>query len=131
MSLIGTKQKEWAALKYFILAKSQTDYREIRKLFQEPIWNEEKEKKFQELIDHAMSEPPNKGNRINAYQHIWGYFKKKATPEERRLYEHLVATYTVEQDELHVFLKQLTIKYQESYLLESFLLFGNQNEKIK
>ncbi|MHC5228906.1 YbgA family protein [Enterococcus sp. LJL99] len=128
--MIGAKQKEWAILKYLILSKSQNDYRQIRKLFQNHSWDAEKEAVFQALLQHAMAEPPKKGNLINAYQHVWGYFKTIATLEEKKHYEQLLIAFSIDTDELKPFLKQLTLKYQESYLLQSALLFEEKGKQI-
>ena len=128
--MIGIKQKEWAIIKYLILSKSQNDYRQIRKLFQDHVWNSEKEAAFQALIQHALAEPPKKGNLINAYQHIWGYFKTIATVEEKKQYEQLLTYYSIETDELKPFLKELTLKYHEPYLLQSAFLFEEKGKNL-
>ncbi|MGX7245877.1 YbgA family protein [Enterococcus quebecensis] len=124
MKKITGKQQEWASLKYLVLSKSQQDYRGIRKLFADDTWNEEKEQAFHSYLHHALAEPAKKENLLNAYQHVWGYFKKKATEDEHEQYQNLIDTFSLEQDELLPFLKGLTVKYQESYLLQSKLLFN-------
>lgn len=128
--MIGAKQKEWAVLKYLILSKSQNDYRQIKKLFKEHSWDSEKEAAFQANVQHALSEIPKKGNLINSYQHVWGYFKTTATVAEKKQYEQLLATYSIETDELKPFLKHLTLKYQEPYLLQSALLFEEKAREV-
>ena len=40
----------------------------------------------QEMIDRACQIPEHRGQVCNAFQHIWGYFKKKATDAERKDY---------------------------------------------
>lgn len=125
---LAQKQQEWASLKYLILSKSQQDYRAIRKLFADDKWDEQKEQAFQKYLQHALAEPVTKGNLLNAYQHVWGYFKNKATESERQKYEKLSADFSVEQDELSPFLKALTLKYQEKYLLQSTLLFTKEGQ---
>lgn len=124
MTIIAKKQQEWASLKYLVLSKSQSDYRAIRKLFVDNEWDEEKEQMFQSYLQHALAESPKKGNLLNAYQHVWGYFKNKAIKTERQKYELLIETFSVDHDELGPFLKELTLKYQEQYLLQSKLLFS-------
>lgn len=99
MKEIAKKQQEWAQLKYLVLSKSQQDYRQIRQLFSDPTWTEEKERQFQDCVKHALTIPASRGNSLNAYQHIWGYFKTKATDIERDRYEQLHATYSSEKDE--------------------------------
>lgn len=123
MKEIAKKQLEWAKLKYLILSKSQPDYKAIRALFADHNWNDEKELQFRFYIQHALAEPAKKGDSLNAYQHIWGYFKNKATEEEQKKYLKLVANFSLEQDGLLSFLQELSLKYQEKYLLQSQLLF--------
>ncbi|WP_086331184.1 YbgA family protein [Candidatus Enterococcus mansonii] len=131
MTVIVQRQQEWAELKYLILSKSQQDYRAIRKLFADNQWTPEKEEAFRFHINHALAEPVEKGNQRNAYQHVWGYFKKKATEAEREKYQLLLETFSVEQDKLLPFLKELTQKYQEQYLLQSKLLFDEEVSEKK
>lgn len=128
MKIIAQRQQEWSALKYLILSKSQSDYRAIRKLFTDDKWDEAKERAFRSYLQHALAEPPKKGNLLNAYQHVWGYFKNKASETERQKYEELLETFSVDHDTLLPFLKELTLKYQEQYLLQSKLLFPKEEK---
>ncbi|WP_430602490.1 hypothetical protein IGJ02_002907 [Enterococcus sp. DIV0724b] len=128
MKIIAQRQQEWSALKYLILSKSQSDYRAIRKLFTDDKWDEGKERAFRSYLQHALAEPPKKGNLLNAYQHVWGYFKNKASETERQKYEELLKTFSVDHDTLLSFLKELTLKYQEQYLLQSKLLFPKEEK---
>lgn len=126
MKIITQRQLEWASIKYLILSKSQSDYRAIGKLFADNGWDEEKEKAFRSTLQHALAEPPQKGNLINAYQHVWGYFKNKATETERKKYEDLIQNFSLDQDELTLYLKELALKYQEPYLVQSTFLFPEE-----
>ncbi|WP_430597663.1 YbgA family protein [Enterococcus sp. AZ177] len=126
MKRIAQRQQEWSSLKYLILSKSQPDYRAIRKLFADDGWDEAKEQAFRGYLKHALAEPNKKGNLLNAYQHVWGYFKKQATETERQQYEVLSVNFSVDQDALSLFLRELTLKYQEPYLLQSALLFPKE-----
>ncbi|EOI07003.1 hypothetical protein UAY_00345 [Enterococcus moraviensis ATCC BAA-383] len=128
MNVFAKRQQEWASLKYLVLSKSQQDYRGIRTLFSDNGWDERKEQQFRAYLQHAWSQPITKGNALNAYQHVWGYFKRKATEEEKRKYEELSNDFTLEQDEILPFLKELTLKYQEQYLLNARLLFPKEEE---
>ncbi|MEJ7286405.1 DUF1722 domain-containing protein, partial [Staphylococcus epidermidis] len=40
-------------------------------------------KEVQNEIANALAITPTKGSIINAYDHMWGYFKKVATDEEQ------------------------------------------------
>lgn len=125
LKVITKKQQEWATLKYLILSKSQSDYRAIGKLFADHQWNVEKERQFNSYVQHALAEPAKKGNSLNAYQHIWGYFKTKATEAKQEQYRKLVEDFSVEQDQLLPFLKKLSLKYHEEYLLNSQIFKKN------
>ena len=74
-------QQLWAQNKYLVLSHSSNIYNEIRQYLK----NEQVEvSHVQELIDRACKIPEHRGQVCNAFQHIWGYFKKKATDAERQ-----------------------------------------------
>ena len=76
-------QQLWARNKYLVLSHSSNIYNEIRQYLK----NEEVEvSHVQELIGRACQIPEHRGQVCNAFQHIWGYFKKKATDAERKDY---------------------------------------------
>lgn len=125
MKMTKEKQKEWAQLKYLIMSRSQEDYLEIRKLFRDNTWDEAKELEFQKYLQHALATNPTKGSLLNAYQHVWGYFKKIATEAEKERYCQLLEEFSVEKDVFLPFLQFLAQKYEVTYLLESKLLFDD------
>ena len=74
-------ERLWAANKYLVLSHSNKIYLEIRNYLK----NEEVSfDQVQAYIDQALDLPENPGQVVNAFQHIWGYFKKKATASERK-----------------------------------------------
>ena len=80
---ISQCQHLWARNKYLVLSHSSNIYNEIRQYLK----NEEVELSLvQEMIDCACHIPEHRGQVCNAFQHIWGYFKKKATDAERKDY---------------------------------------------
>lgn len=123
MQVTREQQQEWAALKYDVMAHSQREYNAIRQLFKGNEWNEEKEGSYRQLIQNAYDTVPTRGSLLNAYQHVWGYFKRIATPEELVRYRELSEHFSSTTDELLPFLRELTVKYQMKYLLNSNLLF--------
>lgn len=127
MSIPKENQKKWAELKYLIMSRSQEDYQQIRQLFRNNRWDDEKEAQFQRCIQHALEQPPTKGSLQNAYQHVWGYFKTIATEAEKADYQKLLYCFSVENDLFLPFLQELAEKYQVDYLLESKLLFDKTN----
>ena len=83
-------QQLWARNKYLVLSHSSNIYNEIRQYLK----NEEVEvSQVQEMIDRACQIPEHRGQVCNAFQHIWGYFKKKATDSERKDYMLLLDRY--------------------------------------
>lgn len=114
-------QKEWAQWKYFVMARSQKDYLELRQLFSGNQWSEEKTKQFYQQIEKVKKMPLDLKAQRNAYEHIWGYFKKIATPEEKATFFQLLSEMSEDEDQALSFLKELEMKYQVPYLLDAHL----------
>jgi len=123
MKITREQQKEWASLKYLVMSRSQHDYNQIRLLFKDNEWSPEKEVLYRQVLDTSSQIMPTRGSLINAYQHIWGYFKQKANSAEKAIYTRLIEELDVEDQEIKEFLKELALKYQIDYLIQSKLLF--------
>ena len=123
-------QQLWARNKYLVLSHSSNIYNEIRQYLK----NEEVEvSHVQELIDLACQIPEHKGQVCNAFQHIWGYFKKKATDAERKDYMLLLDRYRfgqVSKEDLIVKTRDLLELYPNTYLQHSTLLKGDSHETL-
>lgn len=83
-------QQLWARNKYLVLSHSSNIYNEIRQYLKQEVVEVSQ---VQEMIDHACQIPEHRGQVCNAFQHIWGYFKKKATDSERKDYMLLLDRY--------------------------------------
>lgn len=114
-------QKEWAQWKYFVMTRSQKEYLFLRRLFSGNQWSEKKTKQFYQHLAEVKKLPIDVKAQRNAYEHVWGYFKKIATPEERRQFFVFLDQMTETQNEALPYLKKLAEKYQTMYLLESHL----------
>ena len=123
-------QQLWARNKYLVLSHSSNIYNEIRQYLK----NEEVEvSHVQELIDRACQIPEHRGQVCNAFQHIWGYFKKKATDAERKDYMLLLDRYRFGQgskEDLIAKTRDLLELYPNTYLQNSTLLKGNSHETL-
>ena len=76
----GYIEKLWREEKYNVLYHSQ-HYNYIRELLkQSPTLNE-----VQLTINEALQTTPSNGSIINAYDHMWGYFKHKANEIEKQI----------------------------------------------
>ena len=123
-------QQLWARNKYLVLSHSSNIYNEIRQYLK----NEEVEvSQVQEMIDRACQIPEHRGQVCNAFQHIWGYFKKKATDSERKDYMLLLDRYRFGQgskEDLIAKTRDLLELYPNTYLQNSTLLKGNSYETL-
>ena len=121
-------QQLWARNKYLVLSHSSNIYNEIRQYLK----NEQVElSQIQEMIDRACQIPEHRGQVCNAFQHIWGYFKKKATDVERKDYMLLLDRYRFAQaskEDLIVKTRELLELYPNTYLQNSTLLKGDSHE---
>ncbi|WP_225425888.1 YbgA family protein [Apilactobacillus micheneri] len=115
-------QSDWAYNKYWVMAHSQNAYNEIRTLAKNNHWDEKKEQEYQQIVQSLENVEPTKATLVTAYQHIWGYFKKIATSEEKQQYLKLLDYLSPENDNLGAFLTQLTDKYQVKYLQNSRII---------
>ena len=123
-------QQLWARNKYLVLSHSSNIYNEIRQYLK----NEQVEvSHVQELIDRACQIPEHRGQVCNAFQHIWGYFKKKATDAERKDYMLLLDRYRLGQaskEDLISKTRELLDSYPNTYLQHSTLLKGDSHETL-
>ena len=123
-------QQLWARNKYLVLSHSSNIYNEIRQYLK----NEEMEvSHVQELINRACQIPEHRGQVCNAFQHIWGYFKKKATDVERKDYMLLLDRYRFGQaskEDLIARTRDLLERYPNAYLQDSTLLKGDSHETL-
>ena len=123
-------QHLWARNKYLVLSHSSNIYNEIRQYLK----NEEVEVSMvQEMIDRACKIPEHRGQVCNAFQHIWGYFKKQAIDAERKDYMLLLDCYRFGQaskEDLIAKTRELLDRYPNTYLQHSTLLKGDSHETL-
>lgn len=117
-------EKEWGRYKYAILEKSPAVYQAIRTLLKDkeayPV------QEFYRLIEDALSKETQPGAAENAAQHVWGYFKNKATPQERKAFEKSMRNYRNGTGSLATVKRQLhklAMKYEEKYLVQSLYFY--------
>ena len=123
-------QQLWARNKYLVLSHSSNIYNEIRQYLKQEVVEVSH---VQELIDLACQIPEHRGQVCNAFQHIWGYFKRKATDAERKDYMLLLDRYRFGQaskEELIAQTRDLLDRYPNTYLQHSTLLKGDAHETL-
>ncbi|MBJ8349590.1 DUF1722 domain-containing protein [Streptococcus zalophi] len=112
-------QKEWAYHKYWVMGHSQYHYNQIRLLFKGNEWDTDKDDLFWSYIEDAKTLEPTKETLTTAFQHMWGYFKKEATSNEKVAYKTYIENAFFYQKELAQLIKELAVKYQKDYLFNS------------
>ena len=123
-------QKSWAKNKYLVLSHSSKIYLEIRTYLKQ---EEVSQNKVSELIKQAVSLPEDKGQVTNALHHVWGYFKKYATKEEKDNFFEMIEEYhnnIYKKEDLIKEVKRLLKKYPNKYLEESTFINGGQDETL-
>ena len=123
-------QKLWARNKYLVLSYSSNIYNEIRQYLKQEVVEVTQ---VQEMIDRACRIPEHRGQVCNAFQHIWGYFKNKATDAERKDYMLLLDCYRFGQaskEDLITKTRDLLDCYPNTYLQHSTLLEGDSHETL-
>ena len=123
-------QQLWARNKYLVLSHSSNIYNEIRQYLKQEVVEVSQ---VQEMIDRACQIPEHRGQVCNAFQHIWGYFKKKATDTERKDYILLLDCYRfgqASQEDLIAKTRELLDRYPNIYLQHSTLLKGDAHETL-
>ena len=123
-------QQLWARNKYLVLGHSSNIYNEIRQYLKQEVVEVSKVK---EMIDHACQISEHRGQVCNAFQHIWGYFKKKATDAERKDYMLLLDCYRFGQaskEDVIAKTRDLLERYPNTYLQHSTLLKGDSHETL-
>ena len=114
----GKIEKLWREEKYRVLLHDQNAYNIIRALLKESPSLEEVQFQINEAINHS----PTTGSIINAYEHMWGYFKNIATENEKHkalMLKDDFMNHQIELDTLLSYLSQLANKYDIKYLQES------------
>ena len=123
-------QQLWARNKYLVLSHSSNIYNEIRQYLKN---GQVEVSLVQEMIDRACQIPEHRGQVCNAFQHIWGYFKKKATDAECKDYMLLLDRYRFSQaskEDLIAKTRDLLDRYPNTYLQHSTLLKGDSHETL-
>ena len=123
-------QNLWAKNKYLVLSHSSKIYLEIRTYLKE---EEVSQSKVSELIKQAVSLPEDKGQVTNALHHVWGYFKKYETKEEKDNFFEMIEEYhnnKYKKEDLIKEVKHLLNKYPNKYLEESTFINGGQDETL-
>ncbi|TDM02257.1 YbgA family protein [Macrococcus carouselicus] len=112
-------EKRWREEKYKVMYHSQHHYNHIRQLMKEPLTDI---RILDAEINSAYTLTPTRGSMINTFQHIWGYFKKKATSQEKAHFMNLLDDLPATAERIISYLYELAIQYDVQYLKDSSIL---------
>lgn len=114
-------EKQWANYKYVILEKSHNTYKQIREYLKNRT--DFCPECFYLMIEKALTIENSDGGYRNSFDHVWGYFKKICTENEKNQYKRNLEKFNNKQlkaQTMKNFLLKLAKKYQIKYLLESY-----------
>ncbi|ALN75888.1 MULTISPECIES: DUF1722 domain-containing protein [Staphylococcus] len=121
MKEITKIQKLWQYEKYHVMMHNYNNYTEIKTM----IKLGHSYDAIKTRIDEILNTPIQRSAFLNTFQHLWGYFKKYATQNEKALYTTFVnqlQTTSPSYDTCIQFIQHLAIKYDEQYLLNSSIM---------
>lgn len=113
-------EKEWAKYKYCIMERSYKFYKEVSKGMAADNFSYTQ---FINVINQFMDIETEKTQIINTIYHVWGYFKKLASEEEKNQIFTLIDNYKNDQcneKEIKILLHDYAVKYNVTYLLNSY-----------
>lgn len=108
--------KLWREEKYHVMFHSQKYYNLIRQAMRDQLDYDY----IEQLIKTALRQMPTEGSMRNACQHMWGYYRKIATTEQKAYYATLLDAQDFEK--ILSYFKQLAEIYEVTYLRESKIL---------
>ncbi len=121
---ISALEREWSRYKYIVLEHSPMRYNQIRQLLIDktnyPVIE------FYHLVEKALEQEYDIGNRINTAQHVWGYFKDIADEKEKKQFLKLLEEFengkgTIKK--VKHYLLKLSRNYDQLYLLDSYYFY--------
>ncbi|NLV35595.1 MAG: UV DNA damage repair endonuclease UvsE [Clostridiaceae bacterium] len=121
---INKLETEWAHYKYSILERSPQHYSAIRNLLKDKSTYPAHQ--MYQMIEISLRNPIFRGNAINAAQHVWGYFKSKASESGKRRFESVLRKFELGKIEVRLvknMLFSMAGKYKEDYLLNSYYFY--------
>ncbi len=81
--------------------------------------------RYAKSLRELLAKSPTKGKYINAYEHIYGYFKNKASDDEKQQFKSLIKAYeegAISNIEINEYLLKLAQTYHEEYIINQSIL---------
>ncbi|KRG09096.1 DUF1722 domain-containing protein [Staphylococcus sp. NAM3COL9] len=111
----------WRQYKYEVLWHNQNSYNNIRETMkQNPTYGD-----IATLISDALTIKPTEGSITNAYDHMWGYFKKLRSTSENEFQKDLkyqFQKHKIDETYLLEFLKSMADFYNVEYIKQTSII---------
>lgn len=121
---IAGLEDQWRRYKYYVMERAPDIYDELRHFIfsKSPV----DARLFYHKIEEAQRRQIIPGQAENAALHVWGYFKRQATEQEKRRFFSLLDSFRSGEIEItackrHLF--RMAEKYAQNYLLESLYFY--------
>lgn len=117
-------ETDWANYKYLILERSPENYQAIRELLRNK--SDYPALSMYRIIEKSLLTPITAGSAANAAEHVWGYFKDKASDSEKRRIRNSIEKIPLDVSATVLVKKQLLSiarKYEENYLLNGYYFY--------
>ncbi|HNX14604.1 MAG TPA: UV DNA damage repair endonuclease UvsE [Oscillospiraceae bacterium] len=121
---INALEAEWARYKYLVLERSAQKYLAVRQLLRDKTAYPAHE--MYRMIEASLKAPAAPEAAVNAAQHVWGYFKDKAGPSEKKRFENALGDFVAQKTGIFPvknLLLALARKYREDYLLNGYYFY--------
>ncbi|WP_169525259.1 DUF1722 domain-containing protein [Pseudalkalibacillus hwajinpoensis] len=125
-------EKLWARNKYAVMAKGYEHYKNVSNALKNAHTNEQLLGVY-ELLKDTLKLPYTRKGMRTTLEHMWGYFKKQATTEEKDLFvmkrNELSDTEILSEKDIQsirTYLVELLDRYPSDYLEQSSILHPNE-----
>ncbi len=126
-------EKLWAKNKYDVMAKGYQYYTQTKTLFSQAVCTTDHLEIYL-YIKSVRERPYTTKGMVTTCEHLWGYFKRTALPDEKQIFFSLleklkgdeqveISTSSLDIQNILTFLMNLTEKYDQPYLKSSTILF--------
>ncbi|MFD2707045.1 DUF1722 domain-containing protein [Salibacterium lacus] len=136
----SSAEKIWATAKYDVMGRGYQHYKSLSKQAGR-LHNLYAVHHFFQSLRVISGRPYDRRGCINTFEHMWGYVKKDADPEEKETFQHDLSEaaklpydhfyeWRGGMEQTRLLLCCLARKYQKDYLLQSIILFPDTNYHI-
>jgi UV DNA damage endonuclease len=109
---------QWAKYKYVLMERNYKYYKQCSKMVKEGCTFSE----FYNYIDEILKIEGDKGNFIDAAEHVWGYVKKNASQREKTHFRKVIGNLE-DKNKVKDYLQKLCIKYSSEYMMKSYYFY--------